>query len=183
MKKAAFAGTGVTVHLRCDPVRPIPSCVPSVQPSVHPFDTARCLSGPERTGTDARSVQPHLPVADCHGRRLPGRAVVRVPAGRGHLRSNRPSTSSTSTKRYRRELRQRDGFIRATAAWVFMSAIATVPLLIALPGLSFTDAFFETMPADHSRARRFWSASSPCPRPSIFGDTRSIGTAGWASSC
>ena len=52
---------------------------------------------------------------------------------------------STSTKRYRRELRQRDGFILVTAAWVFMSAIATVPLLIALPGLSFTDAFFETM--------------------------------------
>ena len=26
-----------------------------------------------------------------------------------------------------------------------MSAIATVPLLIALPGLTFTDAFFETM--------------------------------------
>jgi trk system potassium uptake protein TrkH len=28
---------------------------------------------------------------------------------------------------------------------MLMSAIATVPLLIALPGLSFTDAFFETM--------------------------------------
>jgi trk system potassium uptake protein TrkH len=50
-----------------------------------------------------------------------------------------------ATQRHRRELRSRDGFLLVTLAWVFMSAIATVPLLIALPGLSFTDAFFETM--------------------------------------
>ena len=50
-----------------------------------------------------------------------------------------------ATRRYKRELRSRDGFLLVTLAWVLMSAIATVPLLIALPGLSFTDAFFETM--------------------------------------
>ena len=50
-----------------------------------------------------------------------------------------------TTLRHRRELRSRDGFLLVTLAWIFMSAIATVPLLIALPGLSFTDAFFETM--------------------------------------
>jgi len=50
-----------------------------------------------------------------------------------------------ATLRHRRELRSRDGFLLVTLAWIFMSAIATVPLLIALPGLSFTDAFFETM--------------------------------------
>jgi trk system potassium uptake protein TrkH len=49
------------------------------------------------------------------------------------------------TKRHKRELRSRDGFLLVSLAWVFMSAIATVPLLIALPGLTFTDAFFETM--------------------------------------
>ena len=49
------------------------------------------------------------------------------------------------TQKHKRELRSRDGFLLVTLAWVFMSAIATVPLLIALPGLSFTDAFFETM--------------------------------------
>jgi trk system potassium uptake protein TrkH len=49
------------------------------------------------------------------------------------------------TRRHKRELRSRDGFLLVTLAWVFMSAIATVPLLIALPGLTFTDAFFETM--------------------------------------
>ena len=50
-----------------------------------------------------------------------------------------------ATRRHKRELRSRDGFLLVTLAWVFMSAIATVPLLIALPGLTFTDAFFETM--------------------------------------
>lgn len=49
------------------------------------------------------------------------------------------------TRRHKRELRSRDGFLLVTLAWVLMSAIATVPLLIALPGLTFTDAFFETM--------------------------------------
>ena len=49
------------------------------------------------------------------------------------------------TRKHQRELRSRDGFLLVTLAWVLMSAIATVPLLLALPGLSFTDAFFETM--------------------------------------
>lgn len=50
-----------------------------------------------------------------------------------------------ATRRHKRELRSRDGFLLVTLGWVLMSAIATVPLLIAIPGLSFTDAFFETM--------------------------------------
>src|SRR5512140_1080306 len=49
------------------------------------------------------------------------------------------------TRRHKRELRSRDGFLRVTLGWMLMSAIATVPLMLGLPGLSFTDAFFETM--------------------------------------
>ncbi len=49
------------------------------------------------------------------------------------------------TRRFKRELQQRDGFLLVTLAWVMMAAIATVPLMMAIPGLSFTDAFFETM--------------------------------------
>jgi trk system potassium uptake protein TrkH len=49
-----------------------------------------------------------------------------------------------ATRRYKRELKSRDGFLLVTFAWVAMSAVATIPLLIAMPGLSFTDAFFET---------------------------------------
>jgi len=50
-----------------------------------------------------------------------------------------------ATRRQKRELRSRDGFVLVTLGWILMSAIATVPLLITLPELTFTDAFFETM--------------------------------------
>jgi trk system potassium uptake protein TrkH len=49
------------------------------------------------------------------------------------------------THRYKRELRPRDGFLLVSLAWVMMAAIATVPLMLIIDGLSFTDAFFETM--------------------------------------
>ena len=49
------------------------------------------------------------------------------------------------TYRHRRELKPRDGFLLVTLAWVLMAAIATVPLMLTIDGLSFTDAFFETM--------------------------------------
>lgn len=47
--------------------------------------------------------------------------------------------------RSRRELKPRDGFLLVTLAWILMAAIATLPLLLVIDGLSFTDAFFETM--------------------------------------
>ena len=49
------------------------------------------------------------------------------------------------TLRFKRELKPRDGFLLVTLSWVLMSGSAAVPLLIALPGLSFTDAYFEAM--------------------------------------
>ncbi|MGH8323423.1 MAG: TrkH family potassium uptake protein, partial [Steroidobacteraceae bacterium] len=50
-----------------------------------------------------------------------------------------------ATLKFRRELKARDGFLLVTLVWVLMSAFATIPLLLALPQLSFTRAFFETM--------------------------------------
>jgi trk system potassium uptake protein TrkH len=49
------------------------------------------------------------------------------------------------THRYRRELKPRDGFLLVTLSWVLMSGAAAVPMMLALPGLSFTDAYFEAM--------------------------------------
>jgi len=49
------------------------------------------------------------------------------------------------TRRHKRELKPRDGFLLVTFAWILMAAIATVPLMFVIDGLSFTDAFFETM--------------------------------------
>lgn len=41
------------------------------------------------------------------------------------------------------ELQVRDGFLLAALTWAVLPAIATFPLLFQLPGLSFTDAYFE----------------------------------------
>ena len=49
------------------------------------------------------------------------------------------------TRRHKRELKPRDGFLLVTLAWILMAAIATLPLLLVIDGLSFTDAFFETL--------------------------------------
>jgi trk system potassium uptake protein TrkH len=51
------------------------------------------------------------------------------------------------TRRHYRELKPRDGFVLVVATWTQMTAIATIPLLIVYPDMSFTDAFFETMSA------------------------------------
>ncbi len=50
-----------------------------------------------------------------------------------------------ATRRHQRELKPRDGFLLVTLSWALMSASAALPLMIALPGLSFTDAYFEAM--------------------------------------
>jgi trk system potassium uptake protein TrkH len=47
--------------------------------------------------------------------------------------------------RHKRELKPRDGFLLVALAWILMAAIATVPLMLVIDGLSFTDAYFETM--------------------------------------
>lgn len=52
---------------------------------------------------------------------------------------------TAATRSWRRELKPRDGFLLVTVGWIVMSASATIPLLLVLPDLSFTDAFFETM--------------------------------------
>jgi len=47
--------------------------------------------------------------------------------------------------RGRGQLKPRDGFLLVTLAWVLLPAAAALPLLLAIPGLSFTRAFFEAM--------------------------------------
>ena len=52
---------------------------------------------------------------------------------------------ATSTRHFKRELKPRDGFLLVTLSWVLMSASGAIPLMLALPDLSFTDAYFESM--------------------------------------
>ncbi|MFO1266875.1 MAG: potassium transporter TrkG [Rubrivivax sp.] len=52
---------------------------------------------------------------------------------------------SLATRRFRRELQPRDGFVLVTLTWALLPAFGALPLLFAIPGLSFTDAYFEAM--------------------------------------
>jgi len=52
-----------------------------------------------------------------------------------------------TTRGGRRELQPRDGFLFVVLVWSVLPGFAAVPLLAYLPGLKFTDAYFETMSA------------------------------------
>jgi trk system potassium uptake protein TrkH len=49
------------------------------------------------------------------------------------------------TRRYRADLQVRDGFLLVVLVWTVLPVFAALPLLRYLPGLSFTDAYFECM--------------------------------------
>jgi trk system potassium uptake protein TrkH len=50
-----------------------------------------------------------------------------------------------ATKGRRRELQVRDGFLLVASVWTLLPAFGALPLLLYLPELSFTDAYFEAM--------------------------------------
>jgi trk system potassium uptake protein len=54
---------------------------------------------------------------------------------------------SLATRRFRRELQPRDGFVLVGLTWVLLPVFGALPLILALPGTSFTDAYFEAMSA------------------------------------
>ena len=49
------------------------------------------------------------------------------------------------TRKKRHELQPRDGFLLVALVWTVVPAFATFPLLLYLPELSFSDAYFETV--------------------------------------
>ncbi len=51
------------------------------------------------------------------------------------------------TRRYKSELSIRHGYLLVVMMWTAMPLVATLPLLLVIPNLSFTDAYFETMSA------------------------------------
>ena len=52
-----------------------------------------------------------------------------------------------ATRRYRSDLRVNHGYLLVALTWTVLPAFATLPLLLAIPGMSFTDAYFETASA------------------------------------
>ena len=51
----------------------------------------------------------------------------------------------TLTRRYKGELSIRHGYLLVVVMWTAIPVFAALPLLLAFPSLSFTDAYFETM--------------------------------------
>ena len=49
------------------------------------------------------------------------------------------------TRRHSVELQPRDGFLLVTLVWTVLPAFATIPLMLYLPALGFTDAYFEAV--------------------------------------
>jgi trk system potassium uptake protein TrkH len=54
---------------------------------------------------------------------------------------------SAATRRFRRELVPRDGFLLVGLTWAVLPVFGALPLWLAIPGLSLTDAYFEAMSA------------------------------------
>jgi trk system potassium uptake protein TrkH len=52
---------------------------------------------------------------------------------------------SLGARRFRRELQPHDGFMLVGLTWALLPAFGALPLLLALPELSVTDAYFEAM--------------------------------------
>ena len=50
-----------------------------------------------------------------------------------------------ATRKLTRELQVRDGFLLVVLVWTVLPAFATLPLMIYLPQLNFTNAYFETV--------------------------------------
>ena len=49
------------------------------------------------------------------------------------------------TRRHKRELMPRDGFLLVNLVWTVLPLLSALPLMLAIERLSFTDAYFETM--------------------------------------
>ena len=54
---------------------------------------------------------------------------------------------SLATLRFRRELQPRDGFVLVGLTWLTLPLFGALPLWLAVPGLSVTDAYFEAVSA------------------------------------
>ncbi len=52
-----------------------------------------------------------------------------------------------ATRKHRRELQPKDGFLLVNLVWVVLPAYAAAPLMFTVPGIGFATAYFETMSA------------------------------------
>jgi trk system potassium uptake protein TrkH len=68
------------------------------------------------------------------------------------------------SRKARRELRSRDGFLLVALSWILLASFAAVPLLLAIEGISFTDAYFESMSGLTTTGATILKHIDPLPR-------------------
>ncbi len=73
-----------------------------------------------------------------------------------------------ATQRFRAELKPRDGYLLITLTWMALATVATVPLLLLVPGLSFTRAFFEAMSGLSTTGSTVLSGLDSLPRALVL---------------
>ncbi len=73
------------------------------------------------------------------------------------------------TLRFRTDLKPRDAYLLVTLTWLVLTAVATVPLLMLLPDLSFTHAFFESMSGLSTTGSTVLAGLDTCRTPSTCG--------------
>ena len=73
------------------------------------------------------------------------------------------------TRRYKGELSIRHGYLLVVTMWTAMPAVATLPLLLVIKGLSFTDAYFETMSGLTTTGATVLTGLDICRPPSTSG--------------
>ncbi len=78
---------------------------------------------------------------------LDDEALVRVWAGSFAATLVLGLATGVAVRRYRRELKPRDGFLLVTLVWVSLPAFAAVPLMYTVPGIDAAKAYFEAMSA------------------------------------
>lgn len=72
------------------------------------------------------------------------------------------------TKRHRRELLPRDGFLLATIIWAVTPLFGAIPLMLEIPGISFTHAYFESMSGITTTCATVLSSLSELPESINF---------------
>jgi len=90
---------------------------------------------------------------------------------------------SVAARRFRRELQPRDGFLLVTLTWLLLPAFAALPLLWAVPGLSVTDAYFETMSGFTTTGATVLTGLEKLPVSVNVWRCLLVFVGAWASSC
>ena len=86
------------------------------------------------------------------------------------------------TKKHKKEINKREGYVIVTFGWIFMSLVGTLPYIFTGAIPSFTNAFFETMSGYTTTGASILNDIEIIPKGVLFGEAQRIGLEVWGSS-